>query len=162
MSGVVAVPAEAPGESTAASPWPWRTSRARSTCCCRWRSASWTSPRSPCRWSRTSFIQYVRALQEDTSQGPGPEGRRVPGGGRGHPAGPEGRPAAAARRGRGRVRRGAAEARDLLFARLLQYKAFKEVAGQLNVRFAAESVRIARQVDLDPRSPRPCPRSRGR
>ena len=42
------------------------------------------------------------------------------------------------------------EARDLLFARLLQYKAFKEVAGQLNVRFAAESVRIARQVDLDP------------
>ena len=42
------------------------------------------------------------------------------------------------------------EARDLLFARLLQYKAFKEVAGQLNVRFAAESVQIARQVDLDP------------
>ncbi|WP_424321745.1 segregation and condensation protein A [Kocuria tytonicola] len=42
------------------------------------------------------------------------------------------------------------EARDLLFARLLQYKAFKEVAGQLNVRFAAESVRIPRQVDLDP------------
>lgn len=42
------------------------------------------------------------------------------------------------------------EARDLLFARLLQYKAFKEVAGRLNVRFAAESVRIARQVDLDP------------
>ena len=42
------------------------------------------------------------------------------------------------------------EARDLLFARLLQYTAFKEVAGRLNVRFAAESVRIARQVDLDP------------
>ena len=42
------------------------------------------------------------------------------------------------------------EARDLLFARLLQYKAFKEVAGRLNVRFAAESVRTARQVDLDP------------
>lgn len=42
------------------------------------------------------------------------------------------------------------EARDLLFARLLQYKAFKEVAGQLNRRFAAESVRIPRQVDLDP------------
>lgn len=42
------------------------------------------------------------------------------------------------------------EARDLLFARLLQYKAFKEVAGQLNWRFAAESVRIPRQVDLDP------------
>ncbi|WP_312395983.1 ScpA family protein [Kocuria sp.] len=42
------------------------------------------------------------------------------------------------------------EARDLLFARLLQYKAFKEVAGQLNRRLAAESVRIPRQVDLDP------------
>ncbi|MDO4919888.1 ScpA family protein [Kocuria sp.] len=42
------------------------------------------------------------------------------------------------------------EARDLLFARLLQYKAFKEVAGQLNARFAAESVRFPRQVDLDP------------
>lgn len=42
------------------------------------------------------------------------------------------------------------EARDLLFARLLQYKAFKEVAGQLNARFAAESVRIPRHVDLDP------------
>lgn len=42
------------------------------------------------------------------------------------------------------------EARDLLFARLLQYKAFKEVAGQLNLRLAAESVRIPRQVDLDP------------
>lgn len=42
------------------------------------------------------------------------------------------------------------EARDLLFARLLQYKAFKEVAGRLNVRLAAESVRIPRQVDLDP------------
>ena len=42
------------------------------------------------------------------------------------------------------------EARDLLFARLLQYKAFKEVAGQLNRRFAAESVRIPRQVGLDP------------
>ncbi|WP_016998020.1 segregation/condensation protein A [Kocuria atrinae] len=42
------------------------------------------------------------------------------------------------------------EARDLLFARLLQYKAFKEVAGQLNRRFGAESVRIPRQVDLDP------------
>lgn len=42
------------------------------------------------------------------------------------------------------------EARDLLFARLLQYKAFKEVAGQLNLRFSAESVRVPRQVDLDP------------
>lgn len=54
------------------------------------------------------------------------------------------------------------EARDLLFARLLQYKAFKEVAGRLNVRFAAESVRIARQVDLDPAITTALPRSRGR
>lgn len=42
------------------------------------------------------------------------------------------------------------EARDLLFARLLQYKAFKDVAGHLNRRLLAESVRIPRQGDLDP------------
>ena len=42
------------------------------------------------------------------------------------------------------------EARDLLFARLLQYKAFKDVAGHLDRRLLVESVRIPRQVDLDP------------
>ncbi|MHC5560160.1 segregation and condensation protein A [Kocuria sp. U4B] len=42
------------------------------------------------------------------------------------------------------------EARDLLFARLLQYKAFKEVAGLLDERLRAESARFPRAVPLDP------------
>ena len=40
------------------------------------------------------------------------------------------------------------EARDLLFARLLQYKAFKDVAGLLAERFAEERSRVARTVSL--------------
>ncbi|GHD08911.1 segregation and condensation protein A [Zhihengliuella salsuginis] len=43
------------------------------------------------------------------------------------------------------------EARDLLFARLLQYKAFKAVAGELRQRFDAEGGRFPRQVSLEPR-----------
>lgn len=43
------------------------------------------------------------------------------------------------------------EARDLLFARLLQYKAYKQVAGFLQQRLAAEGRRHARQVGPDPR-----------
>lgn len=43
------------------------------------------------------------------------------------------------------------EARDLLFARLLQYKAFKEIAGVLSERFAAESLRFPRAVGLEER-----------
>ena len=43
------------------------------------------------------------------------------------------------------------EARDLLFARLLQYKAFKQVAGVLEQRLAGESLRHARAVGLEPR-----------
>ncbi|MFF0943431.1 segregation and condensation protein A [Kocuria sp. CPCC 205300] len=42
------------------------------------------------------------------------------------------------------------EARDLLFARLLQYKAFKEVAGLLDERMRAESARRPRVVPLEP------------
>ncbi|GAB3756842.1 hypothetical protein GCM10027591_06180 [Zhihengliuella somnathii] len=42
------------------------------------------------------------------------------------------------------------EARDLLFARLLQYKAFKAVARELRQRFEAESGRFPRQVSLEP------------
>ena len=42
------------------------------------------------------------------------------------------------------------EARDLLFARLLQYKAFKEAAGSLAARFAEESRRFPRLVPLEP------------
>ncbi|MGQ1837138.1 segregation and condensation protein A [Kocuria turfanensis] len=42
------------------------------------------------------------------------------------------------------------EARDLLFARLLQYKAFKEVAGLLDERLRAESARLPRVVPLEP------------
>ena len=43
------------------------------------------------------------------------------------------------------------EARDLLFARLLQYKAFKQVAGVLEGRLAEESKRHARAVGLEER-----------
>lgn len=43
------------------------------------------------------------------------------------------------------------EARDLLFARLLQYKAFKQVAGVLEQRLAAESTRHPRAVGLEER-----------
>ena len=43
------------------------------------------------------------------------------------------------------------EARDLLFARLLQYRAFKQVAGVLEARLAAESTRHARAVGLEDR-----------
>jgi segregation and condensation protein A len=43
------------------------------------------------------------------------------------------------------------EARDLLFARLLQYKAFKQVAGVLERRLATEARRHPRQVGLEER-----------
>ena len=43
------------------------------------------------------------------------------------------------------------EARDLLFARLLQYRAFKQVAGVLEERLAAEATRHPRQVGLEER-----------
>ncbi|RKS77874.1 condensin subunit ScpA [Motilibacter peucedani] len=42
------------------------------------------------------------------------------------------------------------EARDLLFARLLQYRAYKEVAGELARRMAAESLMHPRSVSLEP------------
>lgn len=41
------------------------------------------------------------------------------------------------------------EARDLLFARLLQYKAFKEVAGMINSTLELEAGRYPRQVALE-------------
>ena len=43
------------------------------------------------------------------------------------------------------------EARDLLFARLLQYRAFKHVASVLETRMEAESLRHPRAVGLDER-----------
>jgi segregation and condensation protein A len=43
------------------------------------------------------------------------------------------------------------EARDLLFARLLQYKAYKEIAGLFSVRMAEESLRYPRAVGLEER-----------
>jgi len=43
------------------------------------------------------------------------------------------------------------EARDLLFARLLQYKAFKQVAGVLEQRLADEALRHPRLVGLEDR-----------
>lgn len=42
------------------------------------------------------------------------------------------------------------EARDLLFARLLQYRAYKVVAGDLGERLAAEARRFPRTVTLEP------------
>jgi segregation and condensation protein A len=42
------------------------------------------------------------------------------------------------------------EARDLLFARLLQYRAFKQVAASFGRRLEAEELRIPRSVGLDP------------
>jgi segregation and condensation protein A len=42
------------------------------------------------------------------------------------------------------------EARDLLFARLLQYRAFKEIAATFNERIAASDKSFARVVALDP------------
>jgi segregation and condensation protein A len=43
------------------------------------------------------------------------------------------------------------EARDLLFARLMQYKAFKQVAGVLEQRMAGEARRFPRSVGLEDR-----------
>jgi segregation and condensation protein A len=43
------------------------------------------------------------------------------------------------------------EARDLLFARLLQYRAYKEVAAILAGRMAAQSRRFPRRVPMEPR-----------
>lgn len=42
------------------------------------------------------------------------------------------------------------EARDLLVARLLQYRAFKQVAGTFADRMAVEGLRVPRSVPLDP------------
>ncbi|MDP5228489.1 MULTISPECIES: ScpA family protein [Arthrobacter] len=42
------------------------------------------------------------------------------------------------------------EARDLLFARLLQYKAFKEVAARLGEELTQEALRFPRLVSLEP------------
>ena len=42
------------------------------------------------------------------------------------------------------------EARDLLFARLLQYRAFKQIAGLLQARLARESRRHPRSVPMEP------------
>jgi segregation and condensation protein A len=43
------------------------------------------------------------------------------------------------------------EARDLLFARLLEYRAFKELAASLRARLAAEAKRLPRATTLEPR-----------
>src|SRR6266508_6429881 len=43
------------------------------------------------------------------------------------------------------------EARDLLFARLLQYRAFKQIAGLIQQRMADEGRRFPRAVSIEPR-----------
>ena len=43
------------------------------------------------------------------------------------------------------------EARDLLFARLMQYRAFKQVAALISTRMAEEDLRHPRSVTLEPR-----------
>ena len=52
------------------------------------------------------------------------------------------------------------EARDLLFARLLQYRAFKQVAAYLAVTLEGQSRRHPRQVGLEPRFARLLPEVR--
>jgi segregation and condensation protein A len=42
------------------------------------------------------------------------------------------------------------EARDLLFARLLQYRAFKDVAASLAARIAAETLQVPRSAGIEP------------
>jgi segregation and condensation protein A len=49
------------------------------------------------------------------------------------------------------------EARDLLFARLLQYRAFKEVAGSFATAMAVESRRFGRAAPIEPRFARLLP-----
>lgn len=49
------------------------------------------------------------------------------------------------------------EARDLLFARLLQYRAYREAAGWLDGRFATQGHRYPRQVGLEDRYARLLP-----
>lgn len=49
------------------------------------------------------------------------------------------------------------EARDLLFARLLQYRAFKDVAATFADRLAAEALRVPRAVSVEPRFARLLP-----
>ena len=51
------------------------------------------------------------------------------------------------------------EARDLLFARLLQYRAFKEIAATFSERIAAADKSFARVVALDPALASLLPRS---
>ena len=49
------------------------------------------------------------------------------------------------------------EARDLLFARLLQYRAFKQIAALINARMAEEAKRFPRAVSIEPRFARLLP-----
>jgi len=49
------------------------------------------------------------------------------------------------------------EARDLLFARLLQYRAFKDVAATLATRMGEEARRVPRSVSVEPRFARLLP-----
>ena len=49
------------------------------------------------------------------------------------------------------------EARDLLFARLLQYRAFKQVAGWLAATLAEQGRRLPRDVGVEPRFARLLP-----
>jgi segregation and condensation protein A len=49
------------------------------------------------------------------------------------------------------------EARDLLFARLLQYRAFKDVAATLAARMSEEGLRVPRAVQVEPRFARLLP-----
>jgi segregation and condensation protein A len=49
------------------------------------------------------------------------------------------------------------EARDLLFARLLQYRAFKDVAATLAARMGEEARRVPRSVSVEPRFARLLP-----
>ena len=74
-------------------------------------------------------------------------GDRVPGRG-GHPAGAEGGPAAARPDADPDEVEAALEERDLLFARILQYRAYKQVAGLFGARLA-EQAHLPRRVGAE-------------
>ena len=93
------------------------------------------------------FIAYIRAMGD--ALGPR-RGQRVPGDRR-HPARPQGGPAAAAAEVEDEEDLALLEARDLLFARLLQYKAYKEAAAHIAALERSAPRRYPRAVTLEPR-----------
>ena len=97
------------------------------------------------------FIEHIRSMGHRLGSRPGD---RVPGG-RGDPARPQGRPAAAGcRRSDASSDLALLEARDLLFARLLAYRAYQQVAALFAELQATALRRYPRAVTLEAALPR--------